>query len=532
MKKIFSNITMLAALFVAGAAFTACSNESDDIAPIEQPAVNGQQVYTMTIQAGKSSDAITRALELDGSKLVAKWADGDQVTVLKGTTLLGTLTASDVISEGKGCTLSGTLKGEIAAADKLTLAYHLMGTSLSDIQTAVSAQTGTLESAAALDCATATVTVASVSGGAITISESSATFSGQTSVLKITMKDASSTAINAKSLTVALTYLTYPLGAFTFSSLDPTDGVVYLTLPSQAIVAQALALASSGKTDVATAAAMLSAANITFTASDGSSCTYTANKTGYTFAAAKYYGTTLTMTRTVNLTALSGAFTALDGDVLTGSTGQTITIADGATVTLNNASTAGGIVCAGTANIVLVGENSSTGLEYYAGIQVAGSGTTLTISGTGSLTAQGGELGAGIGSGAANHMEADITISGGTVTATGGFGGAGIGSGHYGDKTGAITISGGTINANGGYGGDEGAGAGIGGGTYGHCGGTITIANTVTKVTATKGSCDDESYNDETYSIGAGYACSITGTITIGDVVTGGIKTSPYTYQP
>ncbi len=511
MKKIFSNITMLAALFVAGAAFTACSNESDDITTIEQPTVNGQKVYTMTIQAGKSSDAITRALELSDGKLVAKWANGDEVTVLKGTTSLGTLTASDVTSDGKSCTLSGTLTGEIAVGNSLTLAYHPIGTTLSAIQTAFNTQTGTLANAAALDCATATVTVKTVSGGAITINESSAAFSGQTSVLKLTMKDASSNAINATSLTVAVG----TTDVFTFSSLSPTDSVVYLALPTQAQVAAAVpALAS-----------VLGTAPITFTASDGSN-TYTASKTGYTFAAAKYYGTTLTMARTVDLYSLSAAFTAQDGDVLTGTLVNEvqISIADGATVTLSGVSinaegdfysgNYAGLTCAGDATIILAdgSENNVKGFhKNYPGIFVP-EGKTLTIngqtSGTGQLTAISGTTdydsnGCGIGGGYQISC-GNISIAGGTVNATGGNQAAGIGSGRE-ASCGNISITGGTITATGGS-----LAAGIGSGGNGASCGTINIAATVTSVTATKG------YGGFNESIGKGQYSSC-GTVTIED---------------
>ncbi len=59
---------------------------------------------------------------------------------------------------------------------------------------------------------------------------------------------------------------------------------------------------------------------------------------------------------------------------------------------------------------------------------------TLTITGSGTLDAQGGKgnaVGAGIGGGGAitNFVGTNITISGGSVTATGGNGGAGSGSG-------------------------------------------------------------------------------------------------------
>ena len=133
----------------------------------------------------------------------------------------------------------------------------------------------------------------------------------------------------------------------------------------------------------------------------------------------------------------------------------------------------------GAVSVILKGSNALTAGEKAAGIQKNGTADgTLTISGSGALTAQGGKYGAGIGSG---HKKAgsNICISGGEVTATGGHGGAGIGSGY--EKAGSnISISGGEVTATGGYG-----GAGIGGGMYG-AGSSITISGGM--VTTTGGS--------------------------------------------
>ena len=90
-------------------------------------------------------------------------------------------------------------------------------------------------------------------------------------------------------------------------------------------------------------------------------------------------------------------------------------------------------------------------------------GENITITG-GSVTAFGGEWAAGIGGGDGGAAE-NITITGGTVTAAGGYYGAGIGGGSGGSGFGGsgknITITGGTVNAAGGWG-----GAGIGGGGW------------------------------------------------------------------
>jgi len=99
-----------------------------------------------------------------------------------------------------------------------------------------------------------------------------------------------------------------------------------------------------------------------------------------------------------------------------------------------------------------------------------GAGGTVTVSG-GTVAAKGGYYyGAGIGGGN-DGAGGTVTVSGGTVVAEGGYYGAGIGGGYYG-AGGAVTVSGGRITATGGTSG----GAGIGGGYYG-AGGTIAISN-------------------------------------------------------
>ncbi|SDL92707.1 autotransporter outer membrane beta-barrel domain-containing protein [Segatella bryantii] len=185
-----------------------------------------------------------------------------------------------------------------------------------------------------------------------------------------------------------------------------------------------------------------------------------------------------------------------DGDNLTGSIRHTVTIADGANITLNNATISGSIVCKGSATITLVGTNSVSGASYTAGIQIGGSGTTLTIRGDGSLTTNGGAQSAGIGLSRAwnpddNVIGGDIVIEGGNITANGGGQwGAGIGTGViYGNgsaktaRIGNITIKGGTVKATGGTSAD-----GIGTGyTYTPCTnaiGTVTIYDGIDKVDA------------------------------------------------
>ena len=214
--------------------------------------------------------------------------------------------------------------------------------------------------------------------------------------------------------------------------------------------------------------------NITATVTDGAEYAYETKAISYE----------LTVDPAINLAALSGDYIAQNGDVLTGTLAGNykICIADGANVELKDVTINStgvddsnydwaGLTCLGDANITITGTNSVKGFyKDYPGIQAGPTGSTLTINGTGSLAATGGDFAAGIGSGW-NATCGAITISGGTVNASSSIFGAGIGSGSASSSCGAITISGGTVMASSGY-----AGAGIGSGYAGSSCGAITIS--------------------------------------------------------
>ena len=251
-----------------------------------------------------------------------------------------------------------------------------------------------------------------------------------------------------------------------------------------------------------------------------------------------------------------------------------IYIGTDATVTLNGINITDQIECAGDATIILAdgSENKVTvSTNGLAGIQIGGTGTTLTINGetagTGQLTAQGGNsaagigtnytnssavtggyfvinggtvtatggtYGAGIGTGRASFSYSntcgDITINGGTVTATGGSSGAGIGTGRASSTSntcGDITINGGTVTATGG---NKAAGIGTGFSYSSNTCGNITVCTGVTKVTATKGTSSPNSIGVGDNSGGT----QTSGTITIGGVVKAqsDFTAATYTYEP
>lgn len=193
----------------------------------------------------------------------------------------------------------------------------------------------------------------------------------------------------------------------------------------------------------------------------------------------------------VDLSQLTDKYVAQDGDWLTGelSGNYKISIADGATVTLAGITINGGfswstewagITCEGNATLVLADGTANSVKPFhsdYAAINLH-SGKTLTIQGSGSLTADARENygdGAGIG-GDSSSIYGNIVITGAAnVTAYGGNGGAGIGGGGDG---GYIDIAGAAnVTAYGGYG-----SAGIGNGSNGIAvnSGDITIRTTGT----------------------------------------------------
>jgi len=221
-------------------------------------------------------------------------------------------------------------------------------------------------------------------------------------------------------------------------------------------------------------------------------------------------------------------YTAADGKkVLIVGDGTTydkkITVGDGATLAICNLSLATSdanlIKCAGDATIMLLGENkvSVTSSSASNSAMSVAEGKTMTIDGTGKLTATGGNKVAGIGSGFYGTC-GNITINGGTITATSSDSGAGIGAGFYG-TCGNITINGGTITAT-----SSDSGAGIGAGYEESTCGDITITGGT--VIATGGSSgagigsgfsnydDDENFPENSFSAGCGNISITGGTVT------------------
>ena len=197
----------------------------------------------------------------------------------------------------------------------------------------------------------------------------------------------------------------------------------------------------------------------------------------------------------VDLSTLTGAYTAQNGDILTGLTAYRVTIADGATITLADATIRNTLACAGSATIQIADGTANVVSQRAAndaGIRIGVTNTTLVINGdTGTLLVEttGGDSPA---IGNVGYDGGDIIINGGVITAIGyggyspgigGGSGSGPGSDRPWDSTcGDITINGGTIIATGGS-----QGAAIGGNGWYGLTGDITIGADITRLVATMG---------------------------------------------
>jgi len=502
----------MAALALVGAMMTGCSSEDNVIDNPPQPE-NKTNVVTLTATIGFDDGvATTRAVTGTGVKT---FGDGDQMAVIYQNTSGGTVKAVGTLTSGAG-TKSGTFTFTLTNPDKTQNVTYIYPAAMANNDgtvnyAALNSQDGTLTSLAAnLDYCTKS---GAWDGGNLP----TLTLENQLAILAVTLKNEA----GSSDITSGTTKLTVSDGTNTYNvTREAAAGPIYVAIRPT------------------------SDATIDITATSGGKGYYKTLTTTKSYAASNGYSVSWKMTQGANLSMLTAAYTAQNGDKLTGTLASNvkISIADGATVTLDglsiNASgswTSGnyaGITCEGNATITLEGTNTVKGFaNKYPGIFVS-SGKTLVINGTGELnassngsydtgsggagigggdkmncgnieiqsgtvTATGNADGAGIGGGQ-NANCGDISISGGTVTATGGYRAAGIGGGRRGTSgtkngydsasCGNITISGGTVTATGGE-----QAAGIGGGrgnttAYKSSCGTITITTGVTEVTATKGS--------------------------------------------
>ena len=285
MKKNLKSILMLAALLMAGAATTSCSNDEE----VNEPAV---KTYHMSINVTKGSDALTRALSLDGTTLNASWATGEKVYVysIASSAKLGYLEAQ---SDGASTTLDGTLTGTIKVGDMLLLIFPYTDTG----EWGFTGQDGTLATIATkYDISVGVAEVKSVSGGTITAArpgDGPVIFGNQQAIVKFTLLNkADDTPINATSLTISAkngsdeklvqndNILSGPTtcGTIDITPASPTNVLFAALCPDYGGLADPIPY------------------NYTLTASDGTD-TYTCTATGVELEFGKYYDITVKMTK-------------------------------------------------------------------------------------------------------------------------------------------------------------------------------------------------------------------------------------------
>lgn len=284
MKKMMTNMKTLVALLMAGAAVTSCSSDNE----MDSPKAPAGKTYTMTVQATKGGDAMTRALELGegGKTLNATWATTENVYVKKDDTwATGSLKPQ---TAGANTTLKGTLSGvTFKVDDVLTLQFPKSG----DITYA--GQKGTLADIAAnFDWAIAeNVWVTSVDGdGNIDTGESAIEFDHRQAIVRFTLKNSDGTAL--------------PSNPTAFTMTDGTSTVELTNIPAETYTTNGAGVlyvafpASNGDAD------------ITLTATVGTD-TYTCTASSKTFNIGNFYRVTAKMTKQAAVPegALSGEFT-------------------------------------------------------------------------------------------------------------------------------------------------------------------------------------------------------------------------------
>lgn len=488
MKKILS-INTLAALLMAGAAFTACSSEDTIID--EQPVVNPtQKTVTMTVKASKDEVAGTRGLSLDGKTLNAVWKTTDVIKVYKFNSWdepVGTL------SPTSNTTGDVTLRGEVTGVTEGTKLALFMGgggeafdyTGQKGVLLSSDDPVNSIESK--YDYASAGITqsfyahyvndgnedILTLSSDPQSYSEITASFTNDAAIVKFTLVQSDGkTPVNTTQLDISCEDI--------FIKSPNKKGLLSInhgTATNVFYVALRCDMKTSGS------------GTMTLTANE-----YTHERTmnygnsgrNHFFQPGKYYEVTVRMTAhdwtTVDLsTDLSGYL--VNGNLylpketvsesnkyirLIGELPENVTcpiiIREGAIVKLDGVTIpkqdvyAAGISCLGDATLILSGTNNVTGGNYnnqfYSGVTV-NSGNTLTIKGNGTLYATGGGLhAAGIGSSAdynnnptsgVSEACGNIVIEGGVIYAEGGEGAPGIGAGS--ENCGTITITGGEVHA-------------------------------------------------------------------------------------
>ena len=358
MKKIMTYL-FLVMMTVTGTLTTACSSSDDE------PATPVQKANTLTVEAGMS-DNITRALADAGTTLTATWAEGDEVKVYEGETLLGTLRPQ---TTGSATTkLTGVLDAAPSASGvTLTLRYKYVGD--------YSGQKGTLADISSnYNYCVATTTVTQNGNQ---YSGTAANFESQQAIVKFTLKKKSDESV-IKATTMNIRYTGYSYTILSLTNLTVSNiGEYYIALPPT----------DGDKT-------------LTISVNNGNDGKeYAIEAPATAFASGEYYRRNILFTyNEINEFDSDTGYTVNDGyhNLCRGTniTSSQLVLKGGSKATLGGLGLQSpenkyGIDCEGNATIIL--KDGTTNTITGATVQALGvkDGMTLTIEGTGTLTLQG-----------------------------------------------------------------------------------------------------------------------------------------------
>jgi len=267
MKKVFGIAALLLAL-------AACNKEME-ITPVEQPSDSKGITITATL-APKT--AVTKAVADNGdNKITVTWAKNEHIAILYDKD--GAQVADATITAVDGTTGAATIEFTVVSGTPdntaCTLVYPYSAakddnSGVKDAATLLSAQDGTLN--ANLDVRVGAGTIRTTTPGLDVTTQPKAQFA----IFKFTVKNADASAtIDVKSLTITIGTQKYVITPASAKSS------LYVALPA------------------------VSNQTVSFSATGSDSKTYICSKDGVTFAAAKYYQSTLKMSEPPLLTTIT-----------------------------------------------------------------------------------------------------------------------------------------------------------------------------------------------------------------------------------
>ena len=277
MKKVFGIAALLLAL-------AACNKETE-ITPVEQPSDSKGITITATL-APKTAD--TKAVADGGDKITVTWAEHEHIAILYtvGSTKKVADAEITAVNGSGAATITFTVDGGTTNDTPCTLVYPYSAakddkSGVKDAATLLSAQDGTLN--ANLDVRVGAGTIQTTTPSLTVTTQPEAQFA----IFKFAVKNADASAtIDVKPLIITIGTQDYTITPASATS------ELYVALPA------------------------VSSQTVSFSATSSDSKTYTCSKDGVTFAAAKYYQSTLKMTEAAAYKLLSAAMAEDIGKVV------------------------------------------------------------------------------------------------------------------------------------------------------------------------------------------------------------------------